>query len=589
MSLARDLANYVGMARTVGRVFRPGSPWTMSRLLEERARVAPNDLGLAYLDRRYSWREVDEEANRWAHVLQHEGIGAGDVVALMMDNRPEYLFAVHGLDKLGASAALINTNLTGAPLVHAIKVGGARKVLAGDEHAASIEEVSGELEGLDADRPVLVHVEDVSGRRPGAGEPVNEAVDRAATSAPEPAHAGQIKDLFCFIYTSGTTGLPKAAVISHFRAMGAGGMMAHLMTKTAPGDVVYVALPLYHSSAMFIGWSGVLNTGAALAVRRKFSVRHFWDDVRHFGATHFVYIGELCRYLLNGEPSPGDRDHRVRCAVGNGLRPDIWHEFQNRFGIPEIREFYGATEGTTALMNRTGKPGMVGKRQLGQALVRCDQETGEPIRGHDGFCTQIDEGEVGLLLGRISPLMGFDGYVDKAASKKKVMTDVFKKGDQYFNTGDLLQLHEEGWLSFADRVGDTFRWKGENVSTNEVAEVCNGAKGILESNVYGVQVPGADGRAGMAALHVDEGFDLGNFAEHVKQNLPGYQRPRFVRLLGGDMQTTGTFKHQKVRYRNEGFDPRTTADRIFFFDGDVYQPVDESVYGAIERGELQIS
>ncbi len=588
MALSRELGNYLGMARTLGRVFRPSSPWTMTRLLEERARSGPSDLGVAYLDRRYGWKEVDEEANRWAHVFFDEGIRPGDVVALMLDNRPEYLFAVHGLDKIGASAALINTNLTGQPLVHAVKIGGARKVLTGDEHAATVEAVRGELEGLDAERAVLVHVEDAANRQPGAGEPVNEAVELASSQRPDVDFDASIKDLFCFIYTSGTTGLPKAAVITHFRAMGAGAMMAHLMMQSRPGDVIYVPLPLYHSSAMFIGWSSALNTGAGIAVRRKFSVRHFWDDVRKFDASHFVYIGELCRYLLNGEPSEGDRDHNVQFAIGNGLRPDIWTEFKERFGIPHIREFYGATEGTTALMNRTGEPGMVGKMQFGQALVRCDQETGEPIRDASGRCTRVEPGEIGLLLGRITPLLGFDGYVDKAASKKKVMTDVFKKGDQYFNTGDLLQLHEDSWLSFADRVGDTFRWKGENVSTNEVAEVCNGAKGILESNVYGVQVPGTDGRAGMAAIHVDEGFDLGAFAEHVKQNLPGYQRPRFVRLLSGDMQTTGTFKHQKVRYRNEGFDPKASSDRIFWFDGDVYQPVDEGVFDAIGRGEIKL-
>ena len=588
MELASDLSAWLSVARGVTRIL-PRSTWTMTRLLDERVRSGPNDLSLAYLDRRYTWRELDAEVNRWAHVLLDEGIRPGDVVALMMDNRPEYLFAVHGLDRIGASAALINTNLTGAPLVHAIKVGGARKVLAGDEHAASIEAVRGELEGVDADRGVLIHVEQQGERRPGGGEAINEAIEAASERAPDVELDDGIDDLFCFIYTSGTTGLPKAAVISHKRAMMAGAGMAHLMMKLQPGHVIYIALPLYHSSAMFLGWSAVLNSGAGMALRRKFSVTHFWDDVRKFGASHFVYIGELCRYLLNGEPSPGDRDHQLQVAAGNGLRPDIWNEFKERFAIPHIREFYGATEGTAALMNREGKPGMVGKMGLGMKLIRCDQETGEPIRDASGFCTQVDTGDIGLLLGPISNVTKFDGYADEAASKKKVMTDVFKKGDRYFNTGDLLQLHEGKWLSFADRVGDTFRWKGENVSTNEVAEVCNGAPGVLETNVYGVEVPGADGRAGMAAVDAGEGFDLAAFAAHVKENLPGYQRPLFVRVLGGhDMRTTGTFKHQKVDYRNEAFDPAKVGDPLYWFDGDAYQPLDQAAFDAIERGDVKV-
>jgi acyl-CoA synthetase (AMP-forming)/AMP-acid ligase II len=584
------LDELTAIGRLVGSARRalPNSNWTMTRLLEQRASQSPDDLAVAYLDRRYTWGEIDQYANRWAHVFKGEGIQPGDIVALIMDNRPEYLFAVHGLAKIGAAAALINTNLTGQPLAHAITVGNSRKVVAGDEHAATVEEVIAELKTLDDERPVLLQVEDATQPRPGGGVPLNEAVQSAPTSKPQVAFDADSEALFCYIYTSGTTGLPKAAVISHRRAMIGGVGAAHVMMRLKPGDVSYVALPLYHSSAMFIGWSAVLNSGAAMALRRKFSVTHFWDDVRRFGATHSVYIGELCRYLLNGEPGPGDRDHNLRCVMGNGLRPDIWHEFQERFGIPEIREFYGATEGTAGLMNRTGKPGMVGKIGLGMKLVTCDQETGEPIRGADGFCTPVEPGEIGLLLGPISKATSFDGYVEREASQKKIMTDVFKTGDRFFNTGDLLQLHEGKWLSFADRVGDTFRWKGENVSTNEVAEVCNGAPGVLETNVYGVQVPGADGRAGMAAVNTEEDFDLAAFAGFVKSALPGYQRPLFVRLLGGQMQTTGTFKHQKVRYRNEAFDPGQCEDPLYYFDGESYQPIDAAVFGAIVSGVTRV-
>jgi acyl-CoA synthetase (AMP-forming)/AMP-acid ligase II len=586
MSLTRDLAVYANMARTAPRLL-PNSSWTLTRVLEDRARTHGRCLALAYLDRRYTWREVDAEANRWARLFQHEGIVRGDVVALMMDNRPEYLFAVHGLGKLGAAAALINTNLSEGPLVHAVGISGARKVLAGDEHAAAIFDVRGELQALDTDRAVLIHLENASQPRTSGGIVVNEALDSMPRRALATTHRGSIQDLYCYIYTSGTTGLPKAAVITHFRALGAGWLMAHLMMMSRPGDVIYVPLPLYHSSAMFLGWCAALTSGASVALRRKFSASAFWDDVRKFRASHFVYIGELCRYLLNAPPKPNDREHGLRVAVGNGLRPDIWEEFQRRFGIPHIREFYGATEGTVALINREGRPGMIGKLRADAAVVRCDPESGEPLHDAAGHCQRVSVGETGLLLGRIG-LLGFDGYIDEKASQEKLLRGVFRRSDTWFNTGDLVQLHEGNWLSFADRVGDTFRWKGENVSTNEVAEVCNGALGVLESNVYGVAVPGHDGRAGMAALSVGAEFDLDAFARHVAAHLAKYQRPLFLRLLAGGMQTTGTFKHQKVAYRAEGFDPAKTTDELRYFDGTVYRPIDEAVFAAIERGELKL-
>jgi acyl-CoA synthetase (AMP-forming)/AMP-acid ligase II len=394
------------------------------------------------------------------------------------------------------------------------------------------------------------------------------------------------KDTFCFIYTSGTTGLPKAAIITNQRMLLANYGFGHLMHRAGAGDVIYVPLPLYHSSALFLGWGAALGTGAAMALRRRFSASNFWKDVREQGATSFLYIGELCRYLLNTPPQEGERDHKLRVGVGNGMRPDIWEKFQQRFGVPVIREFYGATEGNAVLMNMTGRVGMIGRMNPGQAVLRCDVETGEVIRNDRGLCSTVGAGEVGLLVGRISGATGFDGYVDREATQKKILADVLKPGDRYFNTGDLVQVHSGRWLSFADRVGDTFRWKGENVSTNEVADVLDGAEGVLEANVYGVQVPHADGRAGMAAIAVDEGFDLDRFAHYVVDSLPRYQRPLFLRLLGGDMQVTGTFKHRKVDYRHEAFDPARVTDPLYLLKNDRYVPLDRELHAAIESGAV---
>jgi acyl-CoA synthetase (AMP-forming)/AMP-acid ligase II len=360
------------------------------------------------------------------------------------------------------------------------------------------------------------------------------------------------------------------------------------MHQTGPGDVIYVALPLYHSSAMFLGLGASLATGAGMALRRKFSASNFWKDVRDFRATSFLYIGELCRYLMNVEPQDGERDHCLRVGVGNGMDPNIWQAFQERFGVPTIREFYGATEGNVAILNFRGRPRMIGRLAAGQALVQCDPATGEIFRDEWGFCERVKPGEDGLLVGRISAITTFDGYVDAKATEEKIVRDVFKKGDRYFNTGDIVHLHEDRWLSFIDRVGDTFRWKGENVSTAEVSSVLGDAPGILDANVYGVRVPHAEGRAGMAALDVSEDFDVDTFAGYVRAKLPGYQRPRFLRLLRADMRLTATFKHQKVDYRAEGFDPRRIEDPVYLFDGDRYLPVDEDLYAKIESGEVTL-
>ena len=320
-------------------------------------------------------------------------------------------------------------------------------------------------------------------------------------------------------------------------------------------------------------------------MRRRFSASQFWDDVRKFDASLFVYIGELCRYLLNAPRSANERNHRLRLAVGNGLRGDIWEAFQRRFGVPLIREFYGATEGNAPLVNFEGRPGMIGRIKIGQVLVRCDEATGEIVRNAQGLCEEVGVGERGILLVHINPLFSFDGYLDKSATQKKIVTDVFRKGDRYFNSGDLLMQHEDAWVSFADRVGDTFRWKGENVSTNEVAEILNKAPGVLESNVYGVSVPGAEGKAGMASLHVNGGFDIDKLGGYVLENFPAYQRPYFIRIQS-DMRITGTFKHLKVSYRNEAYDPRKSSDPLYFLDGDRYVRIDEPLYRRLSAGEI---
>lgn len=564
--------------------YLPHLPWSAAAFLDERVAREPDKLALAYLDERYTFRDVDRRVNQYAHFFRNRGVGRGDVVALLMDNRPDFIFAVLGLSRLRAVTSLINTNVNGSALTHAINVCKPRALLFGSEHAKAVAEVLPTLEGV-AGRVFLHHDGDDDVSVPPGTERVDQAIRSESEARPTGLSRPSTSDVMCYIYTSGTTGLPKAAIITNKRWIAAAYLFGGAMMDATPRDVIYISLPLYHSSAMFAGVGASLISGAGLAIRRKFSTSAFWDDVRKFDASIFVYIGELCRYLLNAKRHAHERNHRLRLGVGNGLRPDIWLEFQRRFGVPLIREFYGATEGNAPIVNFEGRPGMVGRLNPGQVIVRCDEATGEILRNRDGFCERVAPGEKGILLGHINRLFSFEGYVDKSATQKKVVTDVFRRGDRYFNSGDLLQLHEDGWVSFADRIGDTFRWKGENVSTNEVAEVLNRAEGVLESNVYGVKVPGAEGRAGMASLTVQGELDLDAFARYVCEKLPVYQRPYFLRL-SREMRITGTFKHQKVDYRDEGYDPNKVQDPLFFLDGDRYVPIDQALYEKLAKGEI---
>jgi acyl-CoA synthetase (AMP-forming)/AMP-acid ligase II len=596
LSATERLHTFWTELRAAGRVaphlprLLPTSPWSPARLLEERAGERPEAAALLFEDRRYSWADVDREVDRAADAFRRMGVREGDVVALLMDNRPEFLFAITGLNRIRAGGALINTNIAGAALTHAVRIAEPVAVLVGAEHREKLASVLPELVEL-SEKQAWVQADATDGEsatqaEAGAFGSFDALLAEARTEGaerPKP-HA---QDRFGYIYTSGTTGLPKAALITNRRVLVPGTMLGRGVFELTPDDVVYVTTPLYHSVGMMVGWGAGLTSGATIALRRKFSASRFWDDVRRFEATVFVYIGELCRYLLNQPPSPDDRNHKLRIAGGNGLRPDIWEAFQSRFGIPLIREYYGATEGASMAINFTGKAGMVGRLLPGNHVLRCDLETGEVWRDAAGRCQVLGPGETGLLVNRISRALPFEGYADTAATRKKILEDVLKPGDRYFNTGDLLTLHEGGWLSFADRVGDTFRWKGENVSTNEVAEILNGAPGVRETNVYGVTVPGGDGRAGMASVNHDESFSIDEFAAYVLRELPGYMRPYFVRLQH-EMRITVTFKHQKVDYRREGYDPSQVSDPLYFLDGDRYVPLDADLYARIQDGRQQL-
>ena len=484
------------------------------------------------------------------------------------------LLAAH---RIGAIAALINTTVTGEGLKHVVTIVDAKAAVLGASHLEKFESSmpEAELQSLK-----LFLIED-SMAVPEGYTNINTASKNAGEVIPHPL---KIKDVAMYIYTSGTTGLPKAALITNGRAVKTSYAGQFFGFKAKQKDVLYLTLPLYHATGLLWSWAGCLRAGATTVIKEKFSASEFWPDVRKHKATMFGYVGELCRYLMNVEPNEDDQNHQLQVISGNGLRPDIWEKFQTRFKIPKIRELYGATEGVGALVNTHGRPGMVGRYMRGSLVVKCDLETGEPIRNSEGYCESVEIGETGLFISELSKLATFEGYLDKQASNKKIMTDVMKDGDTWFNSGDLLTRHENNWLSFADRVGDTYRWKSENVSTMEVAAILNKYPEVLDSNVYGVEVESADGRAGMALMNISEDFDFEVFSEHVEKNLNTFQRPCFIRIAEV-MKTTGTFKHQKEDLKKQGFNPAVIEDKLYFYQKGRYVEIDDSLYQKIQSGE----
>jgi fatty-acyl-CoA synthase len=563
-AIRREFIYLTTIARTLWllRLVKPQATRSIVDIIEAQAKKRPGNIAILFQDQAMTYAELDARANRYANWAKAQGIGRGDPVALLMENRPDYICAWLGMFKIGAQVALINTNLMGAALSHSVAMSGARHAIVGAELSVQF------LAAPFAEPPALWL----------EGEGCNLTAALAAASDKPPgkeARAGvTLRTRAFFIYTSGTTGLPKAANFSHMRMLF---MMSGFVGALRPRatDRIYDPLPLYHSTGGVCAVGLAFFSGGALILKRKFSVHEFWTDVHRHGATMFEYVGELCRYLLNAPPSPLERGHAIRAITGNGLRPEIWREFQSRFAIPRIVEFYGATESNVSMLNYDGTVGAVGRVPdylewlLPSRVVRFDVEKEMPVRGPDGLCIECAPDEVGEAVGGMSRRAGreFEGYTNRADSDRKMLHDVFKRGDVWFRTGDLMRRDEHGYFYFVDRIGDTFRWKGENVSTGEVGETLAAMPGIREANVYGVTVPGMEGRAGMAALVVDGDFNLDALPAWLKMRLAPYARPVFLRL-SPRIDVTGTFKQRKVDLVREGFDPSAIADPLYAFDAD---------------------
>jgi len=564
---------------------------TLAHAVDELGQTHGDAPALLSHDARLDYRALAGRANRYARWALEQNVAKGDVVCLLMPNVPEYLAIWLGISRVGGVVALLNTNLTDRALAHCINIVAPGHVIV----------AAGLTEAFTSAMPHLAGRAKTWGHGAGAhGWPrIDEAVERfsAEALAAGERRAVSIDDLALHIYTSGTTGLPKAANIDHGRLLLWSYWFAGLM-DTRPSDRMYNCLPMYHSIGGVAAIGSVLVSGGSVFVRDKFSAREFWDDVVRWDCTLFQYIGELCRYLVKAAPHPLERAHQLRLCCGNGLRLDVWGEFETRFRIPRILEFYAATEGNVTLFNVEGKPGAIGRapsflaHRLPAVLVKCDLETGAPLRDARGFCIACAPDEVGEALGRTGNDRGdigrrFNGYTDAEATEKKILRNVFEPGDAWFRTGDLMRRDEKGFFYFVDRIGDTFRWKGENVATSEVAAAICEFEGILDASVAGVEIPGCDGKAGMAGLVADGAIDLPALRRHLVERLPPYARPLFL-TIRDEIEVTGTFKHRKAgRF---SYDPSAGADPIYFDDPvrEAFVRLDADLHRRIRSGEVRL-
>ena len=566
---------------------------TLPALLDRLAGEYDLSPALSAAESSMTYRQLRSRCNQYAHFGLSRGWAAGEVVALYMSNCAEYLAIWLGLTRIGVEVALVNSQLSGDVLAHSINVVNPKAVLVGADLAPRLAAVRARLPMHVVCMSLGAVAQDMA---PFDGEVSAQSGESPALDA---QRVPTLDATALYIYTSGTTGLPKAARVSHYRVMQWSHWFAGML-DTRPGDRMYNCLPLYHSVGGVVAAFATLVNGGSVVIRPKFSASEFWRDVRDENCTLFQYIGELCRYLVNSPAQAIETEHSLRIACGNGLRPEVWTAFQARFKIPRILEYYASTEGNFSLYNCEGEVGAIGRippflaSRLPVALLRFDIERGEPLRNASGFCERCDSDEIGEAVGLMPESAAqrggrFEGYADAGATARKILRGVFQPDDAWYRTGDLMRRDARGFYYFVDRVGETYRWKGENVSTAEVLSALSISRGVVDGVVYGLKVPGTDGRAGTAALIVNAEFDLEAFHADVAQRLPPYARPVFLRILTS-IEATGTFKPRKQDLVSSGFDPAKVKDPLYFDDvrSKKYVPLDAALHAAIEAGAVRI-
>ncbi|KAK9295155.1 hypothetical protein QLX08_010436 [Tetragonisca angustula] len=561
---------------------------TVVKIFKKRVDRYPNKTCFFFEDQVWTYSDINKYSNQIARVFQEAGYVKGDAVALMMPNRPEYVAIWLGLGKIGVVTALINTNLRLQSLIHCLRIAEVKSIIYTEEYTSALDDIKDSIQGI-ARYKVCFKSQICEN---GVCD-LNKLLSEASINEPVVKDEPNYRDKLLYIYTSGTTGLPKVAILPNSRYLLV--VMPFNLVGLRSSDILYNPNPLYHTAGGMLGVGFAILKGIPTVLRTKFSVSAYWTDCIKYNCTAAQYIGEMCRYLLNAPPKPEDNAHRLRLMFGNGMRPQIWSEFVKRFNIKRVSEFYGSSEGNANIANLDGRTGAIGFVPLivprvfhPLAIIRVNNQTYEPIRGSNGLCIRAETNEPGMFIGLIKEgdaLREFNGYLDKEESQKKVIQDVFVKGDKAFLTGDILVEDEYGYIYFKDRVGDTFRWKGENVATAEVEGVISNIAGKRDATVYGVQVPGMEGRAGMAAIvDPDSLLDFKALAEGLEKALPAYARPIFLRIVK-ELEITGTFKLKKMNLQKEGFDPSKIQDKMYFLSGNKeYVEITPELYQEIITG-----
>jgi fatty-acyl-CoA synthase len=560
---------------------------TVGSLVRERAQATPDRVFLRFEAESVTWGAFNDGVNAFAAVFRQAGVGR-EPVALMMENSPTLLMAQIAAAKTGAIAALINTHLSGAALTSALRASTARHVFTDSaclaRAAAPPESASLTLWGQGDPAALPPHI-----------EPLDAALAAAPRAEPNAPAIGP-DDPFLYLFTAGTTGNARPTLVRH-RRFSLAGVAQGALLHIGADDVVYAPLPLYHGLANLVGFSVAAHAGAVFASRRRYTAAHCLDDIHQHHATALVYAGELCRYLLGEPPRADDRSHRLRLAVGAGMRPDVWAPFRDRFAVPRIVEMYGQTEGNVALLNLTGSVGSVGRPLPGLRgdvrLARCAPESGDLVRNDAGFLVECDAGEAGELLSRVRErsLMPLDGYVDPKVTALRVVGDAFRRGDRWFRSGDLLRRDGDGRFTLVDRIRDALRCRGALVSTLEVADTLNGKAGVSETNAFAVTLPGRSEPVLMAAVVLARGarFDGAAFYAAGRILAPA-ARPVFVRVVPV-MDVTGVLKQRKSELQRQGYDPTRLPDPLFVRDdtGETYVPLTGEGLARIRAGTWVVS
>ncbi|MFW9939526.1 MAG: long-chain-acyl-CoA synthetase [Candidatus Thorarchaeota archaeon] len=558
----------------------------LGTFVENLAKEKPNNIALHYKDDFWTWQILNEESNKYSNFFLDQGLNPGETVALMLENCPEYLFCITGINKIQGICALINFNQRRQALTHSFSIVDSKFIIIDGYNLPFFDEIADTLPYKNGNIFIINNHKNIKHNYVD----LPKKLISISKSNPPTTNNSILRQTALYIFTSGTTGLPKAVIMQNFKIFTQAYILGSALADLTPEDIIYINTPLYHNFAIGITWPTTLVLGATAVLRKRFSASEFWKDIHKYKITFMIYVGEIPRYLLNQPPSELEKNHTLKKMVGIGLRKEIWEQFKERFKIDHIYEFYGLTEGHRTLFNADEIPGMVGRHSMGGlALAKVDPETGEFFRNERGYCIKCKAGDIGMALFKLEERSFFTGYKDKEKTQNKILHDIFRKNDRYFNTGDMLKLHDDLWVSFADRFGDTFRWKSENVSTTEVESILNSFPAIQMSAVYGVTIPNTEGKAGMAAIKLNPSikFEIDKFSKFVCDVLPGYSIPIFIRFRD-ELEITGPYKIKKITLKREAYDIEMIEEDMLFWDSGSkkYVPFTKSVYQKIKDGKF---